>query len=192
MLKLLLILSLFSTLVLMGLVSPLDSTAIPLTSVPTPTPTIESETRCSCPEIILDASLTQVRDGDNIEFAAELSDENIAIPKYSWTVENGTIVKGQGTNEITVRAKQTKGSKSLKASVELPVYSSLCVCPTAKSISVEFGKYSGISDYNIPAYAERIDVDEERLTLRCPSGNLPGKETQRVRGYDYQGSDARS
>src|SRR5688572_4015056 len=103
---------------------------------------------CDCAELQVSAGYTGVRRGDEIEFYADFSDSQIKIPRFEWTVTNGRIVSGQGTEEIVVKTDAEGKGDAVTATVEIPVYRQICECSTRASASVKFTRYSFIEDEN--------------------------------------------
>jgi len=63
----------------------------------------QANTGEDCPTLWIAAPLAAVRDGDSAVFAAVVDESiNLKNVTFQWTVENGEIAAGQGSNEISV------------------------------------------------------------------------------------------
>ncbi len=60
---------------------------------------------CVCADINITGPAGLVRAGDTMTFTANVSGGNVAT--YNWSVDNGEIISGQGTNTITVQTTAT-------------------------------------------------------------------------------------
>lgn len=88
----------------------------------------DCDAACECPMIASTSSKKTVRKGQTVEFSAHLNGGSQDAPTYNWTVENGTIVEGQGTPNIKV---QPLSGETVTAKVEI---GGLCpTCPPVES-----------------------------------------------------------
>jgi len=133
---------------------------------------------CACPELTVEGGYDGVQPGDELGFYADLSDERIAVPVYNWTVENGKIISGQGTDEIKVLTDEKTKIGSVKATVKIPAYDTYCNCPTSASASVPFSESSYIVDINNFANVHDLILNETELTLPPEPGKRPFKGTK--------------
>ena len=62
----------------------------------------DCEVLCTCPTISVDGPPDTVQPGERMTFTANVSGGSQDSVTYSWTVDQGTIVEGQGTPSITV------------------------------------------------------------------------------------------
>lgn len=71
-----------------------------------------------CPALTVIGPAGVTNPGDEMEFRAEI---NVIGPKveYSWSVNAGTIVKGQGTARIAVLTDASLAGRSVKATVDV-------------------------------------------------------------------------
>jgi hypothetical protein len=76
--------------------------------------------------------------GEEIKFRVEL---NAIDPKvsYSWSVNAGTIVKGQGTPEINVATTRELAGKVVTATVELGGLPFLCPRSASETVGIDQG-----------------------------------------------------
>jgi hypothetical protein len=138
----------------------------------------ESVFSCDCPELMVDGSYDGVRPGDELEFSAELLGKQVAVPVYNWTVKNGKIISGQGTEEITVLTDSTNQTGTVTATVQIPPYDTYCNCPTTATASVPFAEHSIIIDVNQFANVDDLILDETELTLPPRPGEEPLEGTK--------------
>jgi hypothetical protein len=133
---------------------------------------------CDCPSFYIESQYTTVKSDDEIEFSAELSDDNIQIKKYTWTVENGRIISGQGTSKIKVLAIQTNYAESMSVSVQIPDYNKPCDCPTEDSTEVDFGEESSksVGDVDRPSNVESLDLSKQEIVLPCTKDDVKKNE----------------
>src|SRR5690606_30546778 len=96
-----------------------------------------------------------------------------AVPTYNWTVENGKIISGQGTDEITVLTDAKSQTGAVTATVQIPPFDTYCNCPTRGTASVPFAEHSIIIDVNQFAFVENLILDETELTLPPSPGQRP-------------------
>lgn len=71
-----------------------------------------------CPTLTVRGPAGITSPGDEMTFRAEV---NVIGPKvsYSWSVDNGTIIEGQGTPEITVVTTRELAGEAVRAKVEI-------------------------------------------------------------------------
>ena len=76
----------------------------------------QTEENSPCPSLEIYGPSGIVKDGDTITYTASLSmePENFRV-RYEWTVENGEIIRGQGTTSITIQPR----SENVIATVEV-------------------------------------------------------------------------
>ncbi|CAN5722732.1 hypothetical protein BH24ACI3_BH24ACI3_06630 [soil metagenome] len=160
-----------------------NSIAATAQAVPIATPTPQTQQigrECECPEIEVESNLETVKSGDNITFRLAIWEDGLEIPRLEWRVENGKIISGQGTSEVIVRAHQKGNAKAVNATVLLPVYSTLCVCPIRFSLEVEFGEESvepsGYTPHFPPNIAS-LELSTDQLVLPCEPGRRRAPET---------------
>lgn len=90
---------------------------------------------CECPTISVTSSKKTVYKGETVEFTVDVNGGSQTDINYNWTVENGTIIEGQGTSKIKV---QISSGETATAIVDI---GGLCEsCPTSDSESVKISK----------------------------------------------------
>ncbi len=146
---------------------------------PTPTPdATDQRPDCDCPELLVLGGLTSVNTGEEIEFYADLTDDRFTILVYNWTVENGKIISGQGTDQITVLTDANTKAHAVTATLQIPAYDTYCDCPTTASASIPFSEYSYIADANQFANVDELILDENSLVKPCEPGTTPLEGTK--------------
>ena len=78
-----------------------------------------------CPTLAVVGPAEVTNPGDEMTFRAVI-DSTTSKVRYSWTVSGGTIVKGQGTAEVTVATTRELEGSSITATVELDGISISC------------------------------------------------------------------
>lgn len=88
---------------------------------------------CECATVSAMGPSSTVNAGESMTFTARLSGGSQQNATYNWTVNNGTIVSGQGTQSITVSTASDAYDTTVTASVEV---GGLCAdCPRTASAS---------------------------------------------------------
>jgi hypothetical protein len=87
----------------------------------------------ACPKIRVIGPHGISNPGDTITFVADVSGNESSI-KYEWTVDQGTIVEGQGTPAIFVTSR--KGDTNIKATVRIDGIPSFCENSASEMASI--------------------------------------------------------
>lgn len=118
-----------------------DSAATPSpTASPTPSPT-------PCPSVSISTSAEGVKAGDTITFTAALSGNTEEAPLYTWSIQGGRIIGGDGTQSLQVLVTAEPG-QSLSLNIEVEIGS--CVASSSITLTVanlppaDFGKLTGV------------------------------------------------
>jgi len=124
-----------------------------------------------CPTLTVVGPAGITTPGDDVTFRAEL---NGVVPKvtYSWSVDKGAIIKGQGTQEITVATTRELAGSAIKATVEVGGLPADCESLFAESAGIE----SILPVCNFDEWSEMKPNDERgRLDLMFAElSNNPG------------------
>lgn len=95
----------------------------------------ECDAPCECPAINVTGSEKTVSKGETVEFTANINGGSQDSPTFNWTVENGTIIEGQGTTKIKVRALSGE-----KVTAIFDVGNLCALCPNTDSESVKIAR----------------------------------------------------
>ena len=118
---------------------------------------VSAQVSAPCGIVNLDGP-TNVGPGEPLVFKVKVS--NTAKPEFKWTVSEGTIIKGQGTDEITVDTNGLAGI-DVTATVELAGAPSGCknsASKTTQIIIVDFiGKFDEYGDLEFEDEKARLD-----------------------------------
>jgi hypothetical protein len=151
-----------------------------------------------CPTIVVSGP-DKVRTGQSVTFSASVSGGTPSVPPaYNWTVSPGRIIKGQGTNRITVDTAGLAG-QSVKATLMIPGFDSLnCSASSVAEIQPEppgcrkFDEFTTISRNDEKARLEnyaiemRNDPTSTAYVIVYPGRRGPGDVQQRItRIVDY-------
>ncbi len=101
---------------------------------------------CECPTVSVTGPAGITSPGDTMTFTANVSGPDVT---YNWTVNRGTIERGQGTPSITVRTSSADADSNVTATVTLGGLDPSCECPREMS---ESGPVAG--------FPEAVQVDE--------------------------------
>lgn len=81
---------------------------------------------CECPTVSVTGPSSVVQSGETMTFTANVSGGSQDTPTYSWTVDKGTIVEGQGTPSITV---STEGLVDTTVTATVEIGGLCATCP---------------------------------------------------------------
>ena len=98
-------------------------------------PCPDCDVGCTCPTLTLMPSRSTVGPGDIVVFIANVA--GLKPTSYRWKVENGKIIKGSKSKELTVRASELGAGQKLTATVEIGGTDLACSCMTTDSETVE-------------------------------------------------------
>jgi len=137
----------------------------------------ECDCNVSCPSLEIRTDKKAVRPDDKVIFHLSMLGGEFAnrTLDYDWTVADGRIESGQGTEEITVLTDKHHESAEVEVSVEVNGLNPSFNCPVRASESVAFGKQSIPNDFPTGPIALRLD--DQELVAACP----PEKKIRHVR-----------
>jgi hypothetical protein len=95
----------------------------------------ECDLGCTCPTLAVVPPRSSVVAGNTVIFASHITGVGQERITYKWTVENGKMIKGSKTGEVTVRA--LRSGKKLTATVEIGGLDPTCSCQTIASETVD-------------------------------------------------------
>lgn len=130
---------------------------------------------CECPRVEVISHYTEVKPEDIIDFEVRTWGGGfVGAATYNWRLEKGTIVSGQGTQQIKVRAKGVEG-EMVTAHAEVGGIDPLCNCQVVTSQSVPIGAET--KSRTLPLEVSWLSVDETTVYIDCPRGELPRSGT---------------
>jgi hypothetical protein len=86
---------------------------------------------CTCPQFVV-SSGSYVKAGRNIIFTANVTGSDAYDITYNWTISQGEIIDGQGTQKITVKTTNEM-SGGIKATVKIDSYALCWQCSKEES-----------------------------------------------------------
>lgn len=89
-----------------------------------------------CPTLQVIGPVGITTPGDDVTFRAELN-QVVSGVTYSWSVDKGAIIKGQGTEEIIVATTRELAGSVIKATVEIGGLPPDCKSLSAESAGIE-------------------------------------------------------
>ena len=89
--------------------------------------------KCNCPQISISMTQPDSSGGNYDVFTANLNGLDPNEITYNWTISAGTLVAGQGTQNIKVRLPEGHSSGSATVTVELGGLDPACSCTTSAS-----------------------------------------------------------
>jgi len=123
----------------------------------------------SCPEVRLSCP-DHATEKAPVTFTANISGGTRGItPTYNWTVSNGHIINGQGTDSITVDTAGLAG-QTITATVDVGGYG--IPCPASCSVSLPIEEISKKFDeyYDIARNDEKARLDNYAIELQSEPG----------------------
>lgn len=151
---------------------------------PTPRPTAEPRDVVYCPYLSVWSDQYVLEPDSPLEFIAQLSnvDPNLK-PSYTWAVSGGSIIRGQGSNSISVEAERAARGK-VTATVEVGGLSPEC------SDKASYTTVVGVSPYKFDEYGN-IRIGDEKARLDHLAIHL--QKEPRLRAYiiSYGGRQGR-
>lgn len=100
----------------------------------------ECDIVCECPTVSITGPEAAVKAGDTVVFTANVSGAPQEPLKYKWSVSDGTIVSGEGTETIFVKTPINKETITLTVVVEISWVCEECPKSASTSISVSGDK----------------------------------------------------
>ena len=120
------------------------------------------EEPCVCPTVTVTEPASPVEPGQTMTFTANVSGGTQDSVTYNWTVDQGTIVSGQGTPVITVDTTGL-GRTTIRATVE--VGGDLCpTCPTITASGTGIVDFEEIRSRQIDEFT-RLSNDDVRQRI---------------------------
>ncbi|HMO79618.1 MAG TPA: hypothetical protein PKD24_02395 [Pyrinomonadaceae bacterium] len=137
-----------------------------------------------CAEIYLGIASEnwRVRKGDTFEISAFLPFQESAGLQFTWTVSNGKIVSGQGTQKVSIKAGKQRTPGFINASgfvgIKLTVVPNMSAanCSVNAETSVMIGKNREMNGFS---KVEKILLSKEEITTACsevPAPSNPAKD----------------
>jgi len=111
----------------------------------------QTETPASCPSISVTGPAGITQPGDSMEFKAITPLNNTDRLTFQWTISAGTIERGQGTQEIRVRAP-----RDLNNSIAITVTASVEISGLPKDCSRTAFEYAAVSSGFHPALIDEF------------------------------------
>jgi hypothetical protein len=130
---------------------------------------------CSCPSIEVLSNYSSARPGQTVEFEA-FGSSSYRDVTYNWTISNGQIFSGQGTDHINVAVDSTPKATIVTAEVTLSGLDPACNCPNTASASIPIGQESVALDN--ASNLRGIYVDEKELVRPRRDPNPAGCKTK--------------
>src|SRR2546423_2457119 len=107
-----------------------------------------------------------------VTFTANISggSGNIAPPSYNWTISNGRIISGQGTQSITVDTTGLAG-QTIRATVDVSGYGAPCSANCSVSVPIEITSHKFDEYYDIAHNDEKARLDNYAIQLQSEPGS---------------------
>lgn len=120
---------------------------------------IQAAAQCPTIKVVGPAGITNP--GDNVVFQAEI---NVVGPKlsYSWSVDKGTIIEGQGTVKIAVATDRSIAGQTIIATVKLNGMPSGCVEIASETAGID----------NPPACCHASDEWDDKMKSSDQRGRM--------------------
>ncbi len=135
----------------------------------------------NCPTIHAHAPADQITAGDTVLFFAEVKPDSTSLT-YNWSVSNGTIISGQGTNMIQV-VTDSLGGLYITATVEAGGLPLECISTSSVTIDVQDGPEKIISgNYTTP---QALAASVKKFIMQTDLANINISQTAFI--YVYGG-----
>lgn len=130
---------------------------------------------CECPILSVNVSKRIFKDGETVEFTANVMGGSQDEVNYKWTVKGGTIVEGQKTKKIEV--SPFKNSNKVKATVEIST-----ICDEVCEIASASAESRSTTDFS--SDVEDVILDEDVVYTICrgirPVSSMCSEEQKKI------------
>lgn len=131
---------------------------------------------CVCPAVYVVSHFSQIKPGETLDFEVWVHGGDFEREiEYHWTVERGSILSGQNSPSIEVRANDSLG-EMVTATVEIGGIGRSCNCPHTAAESVRIG--SETKTVTTPLNVTGLHIEGTTLYVDCPRGSVTSKDSR--------------